>query len=89
MWRQTVHGCTSQAMNDRVKLRYGLAAGFAVGYYLGTKAGRERYRQLRRVGVGALRSPPADLAAAKARAALDLGVERLRDLVEARIDQLS
>lgn len=31
-----------------IRLRTAVAAGFAVGYYLGAKAGRERYAQLRK-----------------------------------------
>jgi len=45
--------------------------GFAVGYYFGAKAGRERYEQLRRL---IDRAP-----VAKVRAAVDLGLERLRE----------
>ena len=29
-----------------MRFRVGLLAGFAVGYYLGSKAGRERYEQM-------------------------------------------
>ena len=32
-----------------MKLRLGMALGFGIGYYLGAKAGRERYEQLRRI----------------------------------------
>ena len=32
-----------------MKLRLGIVLGFGVGYYLGAKAGRERYEQLRRI----------------------------------------
>ncbi len=56
------------------KFRIGIALGFAGGYYLGTKAGRERYvqinRWLRRVGESG--------AFGKARAVVDLGRERAR-----------
>ena len=58
-----------------MKLRTGLVAGFALGYYFGSKAGRERYEQLRRL---------LDRAApiTKVRAAVELGRERLRDAAE-------
>ena len=58
-----------------MKLRTGLVVGFAVGYYFGSKAGRERYEQLRRL---------LDRAApiTKVRAAVELGRERLRDAAE-------
>ena len=44
--------------------------GFGVGYYLGTKAGRERYEQLRSM---VAKSP-----LSKVQAAYELGIERLR-----------
>jgi hypothetical protein len=53
-----------------MRLRVGLAFGFAVGYYLGARAGRARYEQLRRL---VSRTP-----LAKVQAAADLGRERLR-----------
>jgi hypothetical protein len=37
------------------RFRAGLVAGLATGYYLGTKAGRERYEQIR-AGIDRLRS---------------------------------
>ena len=56
-------------------MRTGLVVGFAVGYYFGSKAGRERYEQLRRL---------LDRAApiTKMRAAIELGRERLREVAE-------
>lgn len=33
-----------------MRFRLGLAAGFAVGYVLGARAGRERFEQMREVG---------------------------------------
>lgn len=58
-----------------MKLRTGLVVGFAVGYYFGSKAGRERYEQLRRL---LDRTAPMS----KVRAAVELGRERLRDVTE-------
>lgn len=54
-----------------MKLRIGFLIGFGAGYYLGTKAGRERYEQLRRLidQIGPV---------GKMHAAVDLGRERLR-----------
>jgi hypothetical protein len=52
-----------------MKFRSGVVVGFAVGYYLGARAGRTRYLQLR----GWID---------KARPVVDLGVERARDLLE-------
>jgi hypothetical protein len=58
-----------------MKMRTGLVVGFAVGYYFGAKAGRDRYEQLRKL---------LDKAApvSKVRAAVELGRERLREAVE-------
>ena len=55
-------------------MRVGLVAGFAVGYYLGAKAGRERYEQLRELlgEVGDSRLFE------KLEALIELSVERLR-----------
>jgi len=53
-----------------VRFRIGLACGFGVGYYLGARAGHERYEQLRRL-IG--RTP-----FGKVQAAVELGRERLR-----------
>jgi hypothetical protein len=53
-----------------VKLRFGFIAGLGIGYYLGAKAGRERYEQLRRLidRIGPV---------GKVHAVVDLGRERL------------
>jgi hypothetical protein len=53
------------------RFRIGLVIGFGVGYYLGTKAGRERYEQLRAL---VARTP-----LAKVQAAYELSLERIRD----------
>jgi hypothetical protein len=54
-----------------MRFRLGLFVGFGVGYYLGARAGRERYEQLRAwLGQAPL---------AKVQAAVDLGRERLRN----------
>ena len=56
-------------------MRLGALVGFAAGYYLGARAGRERYEQLRRVidRLGPI---------GKLHAAVDLGRERLRERPE-------
>ena len=56
--------------------------GFGAGYYLGAKAGRERYEQLNRMVRKVRRSDAYDVATDKAKAVVDLGVERARDFVE-------
>jgi hypothetical protein len=57
-----------------MRFRTGAIAGFAVGYYLGARAGRERYQQLRRV----LDVVPFGPAVEKVQALVELAVERAR-----------
>ncbi len=65
-----------------MRFRLGLMAGFAAGYYLGAKAGRERYEQLN-TWIGKVKRTDAyEEATDKAKAVLDLGVERAKDLVD-------
>lgn len=67
------------------KFRLGVVFGFASGYYLGAKAGRERYHQIRRVVERAQRSNALDqamTAVGRARAVVDLGRERVHDAVD-------
>jgi hypothetical protein len=54
-----------------VKFRLGVIIGFGTGYYLGAKAGRARYEQLRRV----VAKVPS---LSKLQAAADLARERFR-----------
>jgi hypothetical protein len=61
-----------------------LATGFAAGYYAGAKAGRQRYDQINRALRKARRSEAFEAATDKAKAALDEGVDKARDLVESR-----
>jgi hypothetical protein len=67
-----------------MKFRLGLFLGFGIGYYLGAMAGRQRYEQLNRLIRRAKRSEVIDTATDKARAVVDLGVERAKDIVESR-----
>lgn len=57
-----------------MKLRIGLVIGFGVGYYLGAKAGRARYEQIRQRLERLSESRLFD----RLQAAVELGVERLR-----------
>jgi hypothetical protein len=67
-----------------MRFRAGLVVGFAAGYYLGTMAGRERYEQINRMVNKVKRSDAFDTATGKAKAVVDLGVERAKDLVDSR-----
>ena len=64
--------------------RIAFIAGFATGYYLGAMAGRERYEQINRVVRKVKSSDAFQTAEQKAKAAVDLGVERAKDAVESR-----
>jgi hypothetical protein len=68
-----VRACGDSERGMRMRFRLGVVLGFAVGYYLGAKAGRTRYLQLREW-------------IEKARPVVDLGMERARDLVERNDD---
>ena len=65
-----------------MRFRLGLLTGFGAGYYLGSMAGRERYEQINRAVRKVKRSDAYDLATEKAKAVVDLGVERAKDVVE-------
>jgi hypothetical protein len=67
-----------------MRFRAGLVIGLGAGYYLGTMAGRERYEQIHRVIGKVKRSDAYDTATDKAKAVVDLGVERAKDLVESK-----
>lgn len=67
-----------------MRFRAGLVIGLATGYYFGAKAGRERYLQIRQ-NLRRLRGSAAFGAAShKAKAVVDLGVERAKDIIDLR-----
>lgn len=65
-----------------MRFRLGLLTGFTAGYYLGAKAGQQRYQQIQRLLNKAKDSDLVETATEKAKAVMDLGVERAKDLVE-------
>ena len=65
-----------------MRMRLGLVVGFGAGYYLGAKAGTERYEELNRLLEKLRRSEAYETATEKAKAAVDLGVERVREAVD-------
>jgi hypothetical protein len=69
-------------MTVNMRFRLGVVVGFAAGFYLGTMAGRERYEQINRLARKVKRSAAFDTATEKAKAVVDLGVERAKDAVE-------
>ena len=74
-------------MTVLMRFRLGLVIGFSGGYYLGTMAGRERYEQINRMIRKIKRSEAFDLATDKAKAVVDLGVERAKDAVEDKFNK--
>ncbi|HVM52297.1 MAG TPA: hypothetical protein VM262_03790 [Acidimicrobiales bacterium] len=65
-----------------MRFRMGLCIGFAAGYYLGTAAGRERHEQIKQMIAKVQRSDAYETATEKAKAAVDLTVERTKEFVE-------
>lgn len=68
--------------NFAVRFRAGLLVGFGVGYWFGAKAGRERYLQLEHRLDRLKRTDMYQQVSAKARAAVNDGVDRARDRIE-------
>jgi hypothetical protein len=64
--------------------RVGMVTGFAAGYYLGARAGRQRYDQINRQLARLRRSDAFEHAADRARTVVDEGVGKARSIVEAR-----
>jgi hypothetical protein len=68
-----------------VKFRIGSLIAFCLGYLLGARAGRERYRQIVRAMASVSRSAPVSstttLIGSKSKAVANLGVERLKDSI--------
>lgn len=65
-----------------MRFRLGVLVGFGAGYYLGAKAGRERYHEINQWMGRAKESDVLETVADKAKAATDLGMERAKDLVD-------
>lgn len=64
-----------------MRFRFGVGVGLVVGYYFGAKAGRERFEQMDRWLRRARESGITETAADKARAVIDLSVERAREAI--------
>ena len=64
--------------------RSGVVVGFAAGFYLGSWAGRERHEQINKALHRVKQSDAFDAATGKAKAVVDLGKERAKDIVESK-----
>jgi hypothetical protein len=64
--------------------RSGVVVGFAAGFYLGSWAGRERHEQINKTLHRLRQSDAFDAATGKAKAVVDLGKERAKDIVESK-----
>lgn len=65
-----------------MRLRLGLVVGFASGYYLGARAGRERYDQINDFARRIKRSETFEVATDTAKDVVDLGVEKTKEGME-------
>ena len=65
-----------------MRFRLGYALGFGTGYYLGSKAGRERYEQINRTVRNIKRSDVYETATERAREVVDTGVAKAKEVVD-------
>jgi hypothetical protein len=65
----------------QVRLKTGLIIGFGVGYVLGSKAGRERYEQIKSVAGRIAETDTAQQVFSKGAAVADLGATRAKQVV--------
>ena len=68
-----------------MRFRLGLGVGFGLGYYLGARAGRERYEQINDMVRRVKRSETFETATDKAKDVVDLGVEKTKDVVDSKL----
>ena len=68
-----------------MRFRAGLVTGFAAGYYLGAKAGRQRYEQINQQLRKLRRSDAYQTATTKAKEAVGEGVDKAKGLVESKV----
>lgn len=71
---------------DAMRFRLGLVTGLAAGYYLGARAGRQRYDQINRQLTKLKNSEAFDEAAERAKAVVTEGVGKARSIVDKGAD---
>ena len=72
-----------------MRFRLGLITGMTTGYYLGARAGRQRYDQINRSLARLRRSEAFEVAVDSARNVVEDGVDKARSAVESRGDMPS
>jgi gas vesicle protein len=72
-----------------MKFRTGVIIGFAAGYVLGAKAGRERYDQIRRAAKVVADNPPIRRVIDDSKELADAGTARAREAVSDQLHQAS
>ncbi len=70
-----------------MRFRLGFVSGFAAGYYLGTKAGRERYAEIQRTLDKVRSTEVYETASTKAKAVVDEGVDKVKDKAKELTDR--
>ena len=68
--------------------KLGFMVGFGAGYVLGSKAGHERYEQLRRLYDNVASSPQFQRASGKAKDAVETGYEQARDKASESVNKV-
>jgi gas vesicle protein len=71
--------------NGRMKFRTGVIVGFAAGYVLGAKAGRDRYEQIRKLYRRATSNEQVQKLVDQGRQVADSGTARARDVVSEQL----
>jgi hypothetical protein len=65
-----------------MRFRLGFVSGFSAGYYLGAKAGRQRYEEIRQKLEKVRATEAYETAASKAKAIVDEGVDKAKAVVD-------
>ncbi len=80
---------TGGCQNGPMKFRTGVIVGFAAGYVLGSKAGRDRYEQIRKLYRRVASSEQVRKALDQGRQLADSGTARARDVVSQQLSSAS
>ena len=70
-----------------MRFRLGFVSGFAAGYYLGAKAGRQRYEEIQRTLDKVRSTEVYETAATKVRTVVDEGVDKAKAVVDEGVEK--